>query len=122
MGDLNGHAGRNIDGFQGAHRGFSIGKRNQEGRMLLELSDVKHLCIANKWFRKADKKKIMYGSGCNKSEIDFCIIGKVDRKFLENIKVITWELQHSQVVVDIDKKENRVEALKSKTKCSKIKR
>ena len=32
MGDLNGHVGRIIDGF---HGGFGIGKRNQEGRMLL---------------------------------------------------------------------------------------
>ena len=47
MGDLNGHVGRNSDGFQGAHGGFSIGKRNQEGKMLLEFCDAKHLCIAN---------------------------------------------------------------------------
>ena len=26
MGDFNGHVGRNIDGFQGVHGGFSIGR------------------------------------------------------------------------------------------------
>ena len=110
MGDLNGHVGRNIDGFQGVHRGLSIGERNEEGRMLLELCDVKHLCIVNTWLRKADNKKTTYGSECNKSEIDFCIMGKVNCKCLKNVKVITGELQHNLVVVDI---ENRVE-VKSK--------
>ena len=50
--------------------------------MLLEFCDAKYLCIANTWSRKADKKKITYGSGCNASEIVFCIIGMVDSKFL----------------------------------------
>ena len=71
MGDFNGHFGRNIDGFQRVHVGFNIGKRNQGGRMLLEFCDAKHLCIANTWFRKADKKKITHVSGCNKSKSDF---------------------------------------------------
>ena len=49
--------------------------------MLLEFCDAEHICIADTWFRKADKKKITNGSGCNKSKIDFCVMGKVDRKF-----------------------------------------
>ena len=72
--------------------------------MLLEFSDPKLLCIANTWLRKADKKKITYGSGCNESEINFSIIGNVDSKYLKNVKVITGELQHNLVVVDIDRK------------------
>ena len=84
MGDINRHVCKNIDGFQGVHGGFSIGERNQEGMMLLEFCDAKHSCIANTWLRKTDKKKITYGSRWNKSEIDFCIMGKVDRKFLKN--------------------------------------
>ena len=47
MGDPNGHVGRNIGGFQRVHEGFSIGKGNLERRTLLELSDAKHICIAN---------------------------------------------------------------------------
>ena len=35
MGDNNGHVGRIIDEFQGAHGGFTIGGGYQEGRMLL---------------------------------------------------------------------------------------
>ena len=43
MGDFNGHVGRNSNGFHGVHGVCSIGKRNQEGRMLLEFCDAKHL-------------------------------------------------------------------------------
>ena len=57
--------------------------------MLVEFCDAKHSCIANTWSRKADKKKICYGSRCNKSEIDFCIVRKVDRQIFKNVKVIT---------------------------------
>ena len=34
MGNINGHAGRNMDGFQGVQGEFSFGEGNQEGRML----------------------------------------------------------------------------------------
>ena len=54
---------------------------------------------------KADSKKITYGTGCNESKIDFCIIGKVHRMFLKNVKVTSGELQHNLVVVDVDKKQ-----------------
>ena len=62
-----------------------------------------YLCVANTWLRKADKEKVTYGSGCKESEIDFCIMGKVERKFLRNVKVNIVELQHSLTVVDEDK-------------------
>ena len=71
MGDISGHVGSNIDGFQGVHGGFRIGELNQEGRMLLEFFDAKHLCISIKWLRKADKKKITYASGCSKAKLIF---------------------------------------------------
>ena len=48
-------------------------------------------------------------------EIDFDIMGKEYRMFFKNVKVITGELQHNVVIVDIDKKQetkNRVEARK----------
>ena len=58
---------------------------------------------------------------CNISEIDYCIMGKVDHKFLKNVKVITGELQHNLVVVDIDTKQKRKQSVNLKVK-NKIKR
>ena len=52
LGDFNGHVGRRIDGFEGVHGGYGIGKRNVEGRRLLEFCDEKELSVANTWFEK----------------------------------------------------------------------
>ena len=56
IGDIDGHVGRNINGFQGAHEGFHVGEGNQDGRLVLKCCNAKHLCIANTWFIKADEK------------------------------------------------------------------
>ena len=47
LGDFNGHVGRRIGGFERVHGGYGIGKRNVEGRRLLEFCDEKELCVAN---------------------------------------------------------------------------
>ena len=47
MGDFNKYIERRIDGFEGVHSGYRIGKRNVEGRRLLEFWDEKELCVAN---------------------------------------------------------------------------
>ena len=36
LGDLKGHIGRHIDGFDGVHGGYAVGQRNLERRMILE--------------------------------------------------------------------------------------
>ena len=92
------YIGRDIDGFHGFHGGLSI-----DGRMQFEFCNAKHLCIDNTWPKKADTKMITYGSGCNKSVIDFCMMKKVDRKILTNVIVINGELQHNLVIVDIER-------------------
>ena len=54
LGDFNGHVGKCAEGFEGIHGGYGIGKRNAEGRMLLDFFDQKELCVANTWFEKKD--------------------------------------------------------------------
>ena len=36
------------------HGGYGIGKRNVEGKMLLDLCVQKELCVANMWYKKRD--------------------------------------------------------------------
>ena len=103
MGDFNGQVGRQIDGFEGVYGGYSIGKRNVEGRGQLEFCDEKELCVANTWFEK-EQRKITYSMGGNETEIDFVLVGKNNRKYLKDVKAILWELQHRLVVTDIDKR------------------
>ena len=39
-GDLNGHVGSEIDGFEGVYGGFGFGKQNVEGEMILEIANA----------------------------------------------------------------------------------
>ena len=104
LGDFNGDVGGEIEGFEGVHGGNGIGKRNAEGRMLLEFCDEKELCVANMWFKKTDKIKIKFKSGNNESEIDFILVIKENRKILKDVKIISWKLQHRLLVADVNKK------------------
>ena len=56
--NFNGHVGRRINRFESVHGGYGIGKRNVEGRRLLEFSDEKELCVENTWFEKKEQRKI----------------------------------------------------------------
>ena len=127
MGDFNGHVGEEIEGFQGVRGGNGIGKRNAEGRMLLEFCDEKELCMVNTWFKKTDKRKITFKSGNNESEIDFILVSRENRKFLKDVKAIPWEfatskkipweLQHRMLVADVDKRKlNKVVQKESRVK------
>ena len=50
LGDFNGHLGKCAEGFEGVHGENGVGKRNVEGRRLLEFCDEKELCVANTFF------------------------------------------------------------------------
>ena len=39
-GDMNGHVGAEVDGFEGVHGGYGFVRRNKDGEMLLELADA----------------------------------------------------------------------------------
>ena len=54
--DFNGHVGRQIDGFEGVHHGYRIGKIIVQGRRLLEFCDKKELSVAITWFEKKQRK------------------------------------------------------------------
>ena len=120
LGDFNGHVGKWIDGFEGVHGGNGIGERNLEGRRLLEFCDEKDLCVANTFFRKGEKRKVTFSSGGNKTEVDFVLVGKGKRKFLRDVKMIPGELQHSLVIVDVDKKKMKKVVKKVTTERRKV--
>ena len=56
LGDFNGHVGKCAEGIEGIHGGYGIGKRNAEGRMLLDFCHQKELCVANTWYKKKDTR------------------------------------------------------------------
>ena len=104
LGDFNGHIGKEVDGFEGVHGGFGIGKRNLEGRLLLEFCVEKDLRVGNSWFKKKDSRKVTFNGGCSGTEIDFVLMKKRQRKFLMDVRVIGGELQHKLLKVVLDRR------------------
>ena len=104
LGDFNGHIGKKVDGFEGVHGGFGIDKSNLEGRLPLEFCVEKDLCVGNSWFKKKDSRKVTFNRGCSRTEIDFVLMKKRQRKFLMDVRVIGGELQHKLLKVVLDKR------------------
>ena len=58
IGDINGHVGKKVDGFEGIHGGNGIGEEIWN-ILLLEFCNLKNLCVANaRLFKK--KRKVTY--------------------------------------------------------------
>ena len=47
---------------------------------------------------------VTYSAGGCETEIDFVLVGEKYTKYVRDVKVIPWQLQHRLVVVDLDKK------------------
>ena len=78
LGDIKGHAGRHIDGFDGVHGGYGVRQRNFEGRMLLESCLEKELCVSNTCFKREEKRKVTFKICENETEIDFVLTKNTD--------------------------------------------
>ena len=63
------------EGFKGVHGGNGVGKRNAEGRRLLEFCDERELCVANTWFKKTDKRKITLVTVDVEQKLILCLWG-----------------------------------------------
>ena len=100
LGDCNGH----IDGFDWVHGGYGVGRRNLEGRMLLEFCLEMELCVSNTWFKREEKRKVTFRMGENETEIVVVLIKKEHRQFIQIVKAIPGEFHHALVIADIDKR------------------
>ena len=54
------------------------------------------------WHR--EKRKITNSAGGCETGINFVLVGEKYKKYVRDVKVIAWELQHMPVVVDLDRK------------------
>ena len=74
--------------------GNVTGKRNAEERLP---EFCKKICLANGGFIRNKKRKITYGADGCETEIDFVLVREKYRKYITDMKVIPWELQHSTI-------------------------
>ena len=99
--DMNGHVGRDADGYGGVHGGMRFGTRNAEGERILEFGDAVGMVVCHTFFKKEDSKIIAYQSGDNRSMIDYLMVRKADRCLVKDVKVISSEEcvpQHRMVI------------------------
>ena len=85
LGDINGHVGRHIDGFEEVHGGYGLGKRNLEGRMFLEFCLDNELCVSSKSLKREEKRNVTFRIG-KKTEIYSMLIKKEHRLLIRNVK------------------------------------
>ena len=95
-GDLNGHVGRESDGYEGVDGLFGYGIRNMEGETILELGDSMDMIVHGTQFKKDENKIMTYSSGASNTTVDYLIIRKQDRKCLWDEKAIPGEEAVSQ--------------------------
>ena len=100
LGDMNGHVGRDVDGFEGVHGGNGFGDHKAEGEAILEFATCFNL-VANTFFTKETQKLVKYESGGVSSGVDNVLARKNNMK---DVKVIPGEgcvSQHKLVVIDM---------------------
>jgi len=77
-GDLNGHAGTNVDGYDGVHGGYGFGERNPDGERILEFCDAMELIVTNTCFKRQKNKLATYVSCDTVSTIDYLLLQRCD--------------------------------------------
>ena len=103
-GDLNGHVGASAEGYEGVHGRSGFEARNTEGVRILEFGDAFDMVVCNTMFKQRPSRLITFESGGIKSQIDYFLVGRLDRKFVKDVKAIDGEeyaLQHRLLVCDV---------------------
>ncbi|XP_070018204.1 uncharacterized protein [Nicotiana sylvestris] len=80
-GDFNGHIGSSAVGYTEVHGGFGVGERNGGGTSLLDFAKAFDLVIANSSFSKRDEHLVTYKSSMAKTQIDYLLLRRCDRRW-----------------------------------------
>ena len=107
LGDMNGHVGRDVEGYEGVHSGKGWGDRNAEGEAILEFARCFGLVVANTFFMKEMHKLVTYESSEVRTVVGYVLARKIDMKDVKDVKVIPGEecvSEHKLVVLDMSMK------------------
>ena len=77
-GDLNGHAGINVDGYDGVHSGYVFGDRNADGERILDFCNAMELIVTNTYFQRQKNKLATCVSGGTVGAIDYLLVRRCD--------------------------------------------
>ncbi|XP_070015965.1 uncharacterized protein [Nicotiana sylvestris] len=102
--DFNGHIGSSAGGYTEVHNVFGFGERNGGGTSLLDFAKAFDLVIANSSFPKREEHLVTYQNSVARTQIDYLLLKRYDRRLCEDCKVIlgeTFATQHRLLVMDI---------------------
>ena len=102
LGDgINGHVGKDENGYDVIHGGFGNGGRNLEGERIIEMGSALDMIVYYTFFKKCDTRLIVYTSGTSKTLIDYIMVRNKDRKRVVDVKVAAREgvPQHHQLLI-----------------------
>ncbi|XP_070021842.1 uncharacterized protein [Nicotiana sylvestris] len=86
-----------VGGYNEVHGSFGFGERNGGGISLLDFAKAFDLVIANSSFMKRDEHLVTYQSSVAKTQIDYLLLRRCDRRLCKDCKVIpsdTLSTQH----------------------------
>ena len=84
-------------------RGYGCGVRNKEKERILEFWAAINTSAGNTLFRKKTSNLLACEPGPSKTQVDYCLIRRNQRKFLKDIKVLSSEeyiTQHNPLICD----------------------
>ena len=87
---------------------------------MLDFCLEKELCVSSTWFRREERRKVTFRIGENDTEIDFVLIKKEHRRFMQNVMAIPGGFLHALVIADIDTKKIRKVVRKTRAERRKI--
>ena len=99
--DFNGKVGEGNIGATEVMGKHGVGRRNEEGQMIVEFALANNMAIVNTYFEKRLSRKITYTSGDRNTQIDYILFRRGDMKMTQNCYVLPGEAvakQHKVVV------------------------
>ncbi|KAG2465927.1 CFDP2 protein, partial [Polypterus senegalus] len=103
-GDLNGHVGRDKNGYERFHGGQGYGSRNEDGESALDCAEMHDLAVANTFFEKKLSHLVTYSSGRRETQIDYFLTRRQHLKLVTDVKVTPSTNicpQHRLLVMDL---------------------
>jgi len=103
-GDLNGHVGKDENGYREIHREYGFGEINNEGKYILDFAMAYGLIIINTRFKKWDEHLITYKNVVSSTQIDYFLMRQEDRLSCKDYKVMPGEClstQHRLLILDV---------------------
>ena len=70
------------------------GVRNKGGRKIRDFCPVMDMAVGKTLLKKRVSHLVTYDSGLSKTQLDYCLVRRGQRKFLKDIKVLCREEYH----------------------------